>query len=219
MDIVKNIYKSRKTVLEMLRDRGYDTKSYENFTPNEINIMIYQHKNMTSGTNKHNSKQGPLDIKIKRPDGRTIFVKYKMDKFRITKSFETFITDIFTNEIDKHDTLILLVGEHIKISGTIEKFIQDSYNDKGRFIQVYSVFHLLFNISRHTLVSPHIIISEREKEEVMRKYNITSVKQFPTISREDAAAKYYGIRPGDICRIVVTSGVSGEYIKYRHCTP
>ena len=55
----------------MLRDRGYDTESYENFTPNEINIMIYQHKNMTSGTNKHNSKQGPLDIKIK--DGQ-IFI-------------------------------------------------------------------------------------------------------------------------------------------------
>ena len=42
MDHIKKLFTSRKTILEMLEDRGYNCDSYKNYTIEEINIMFDQ---------------------------------------------------------------------------------------------------------------------------------------------------------------------------------
>ena len=43
----------------------------------------------------------------------------------------------------------------------------------------------LYNILKHDLVPPHRILSETEKTNIEKKYNITNDSQFPEISRFD----------------------------------
>jgi len=56
-----------------------------------------------------------------------------------------------------------------------------------------------FDLMKHVLVPKHIIVSEREKEEVIRKYG--PLKYFPKISIRDPVIRQIGAKPGDLIRI------------------
>ena len=214
MDRTKKIFTSRKTILEMLEDRGYNCDSYKNYTIEEINIMFDQ---STLRKSDVSVAPGPLDIKLTRDDGRTIYVKYRFTKFRPTKPVEKFVHSIFENEIKKTDTLIFIITDKMKMSKAIEDFINKRYYQYGYFLQIFSINTLQFNISHHNLVPHHRIISNEEKIEVLKRYNASSTNNFPKILREDPAAKYYGMRPNDVCEIKTDSIISGVYTKYRLC--
>jgi DNA-directed RNA polymerase subunit H len=73
---------------------------------------------------------------------------------------------------------------------------------------------LEFNILDHELVPKHIILSEKEKEEVLKKYRAT-LKQLPRILSSDPVAKAIGAKPGDVIKIIRKSPTAGESIYYR----
>ena len=213
--LVKKIHTSRKTVLELLNDRGYPTDKYNNYTINEISNMIKTTYSLGSGLNP---LPGPLDMLLTREDGRKIYIKYNLDISRLTAVVKTMNHEIFDKVIDKKDTLLLLVAGKFNINtSTVTTYIDEMYYSNGCFIQMFSVADLLFNRSKHEIVPKHRIISEKEKRQVMKRYNMSSVDNFPMILKEDPIAKYHGCRPGDICEITSNSGISGTYIKYRHC--
>ena len=53
---------------------------------------------------------------------------------------------------------------------------------------------------------------------MFRESNIKSIKNVPTIRREDPVAKFIGMKPNDICKIEIFTPNSGKYTKYRRCT-
>lgn len=69
-------------------------------------------------------------------------------------------------------------------------------------------------IDKHELVPKHILITEREKEEVLQKYGIT-LRQLPRISIDDPAVKNMNGKIGDIVKIFRKSPTAGESIYYR----
>lgn len=71
------------------------------------------------------------------------------------------------------------------------------------------------DILKHELVPPHIILSEEEKEEVMKKYKVKNLKQFPRILSSDPVVKALGGKPGDLIKIIRKSKTAGETIYYR----
>ena len=71
-----------------------------------------------------------------------------------------------------------------------------------------------FNVLEHELVPKHEILSEEEKKELLKKYNITE-KQLPIILASDPVVKAIGAKPGDVIRIVRNSPVAGRSVYYR----
>jgi DNA-directed RNA polymerase subunit H len=71
-----------------------------------------------------------------------------------------------------------------------------------------------FNILEHELVPKHKILSEKEKENVLKKYRAT-LRQLPRILSSDPVVKAIGAKPGDVIKIIRKSPVSGESIYYR----
>ncbi len=67
---------------------------------------------------------------------------------------------------------------------------------------------------KHILVPEHKKISEREKQELLKKYNIT-IKELPRILISDPAIAHLDVKPGDIIKIIRKSPTSGESIYYR----
>ena len=57
MSLTNKLYKSRKIILEMLRDRGYNTENYENYTPESIDILFKTNMKVTKDIN-------PIDIEL-----------------------------------------------------------------------------------------------------------------------------------------------------------
>ena len=70
-------------------------------------------------------------------------------------------------------------------------------------------------ILSHKLVPKHIILDEKEKKEVIKKYAGGDPFKFPYISRNDPIVKALGAKPGDLIKIIRKSPTSGEYIYYR----
>jgi len=72
----------------------------------------------------------------------------------------------------------------------------------------------LFEIMRHDLVPYHMIISEKEKEELFKKYNIQP-DQLPKILDTDPVPVFIGAQPGQIVKIIRKSRTAKEAVAYR----
>ena len=151
-----------------------------------------------------------------------IYVKYKFDpKFKGTSLIKTQIAEIYEKYITTKDTLVMIninrllmkVGAKEK---TDEDFVNDLYTTKNYFIQLFGLENFLLNISHHQFVPKHRILSPQETQELFKKYNCT-VKNLPTIKRDDPQAKYIGLRLKQICEITRENVTSGITMTYRVC--
>lgn len=68
--------------------------------------------------------------------------------------------------------------------------------------------------AKHSLVAKHVKLSEKEKSEVLQKYNI-SVFELPRIFKSDPAVKNLELKEGDVVKILRKSLTAGESVFYR----
>jgi DNA-directed RNA polymerase subunit H len=71
-----------------------------------------------------------------------------------------------------------------------------------------------FNIMNHDLVPLHMLVSEKEKDDLLKKYNILP-NQLPKILDTDPVAISIGAKPGQIVKIIRNSHTAKEAIAYR----
>lgn len=206
------IYKSRTTLLDLLREQKYDVSDYENFGVNEVHAMY---------TNKDTPKQ--LDMILASNKGSTkqkkTYVKYHLGKTLRVENIQDYIDDLFNIERvldNKTDTLIIIIKQ--EINQTLMNILNEFWDKNKIFIIIFSLERLLFNILQHQYVPKHTILNDDEKVEIIKKYNIVDMKQLPDISRFDPVAQAIGMRPGDICCIDRPSKTAIISKYYRQCT-
>ena len=212
------VYNSRVHLLEMLEDRGFDVSQLRNYTEDEIKIMLDGHNVGKFGIL---AEKGPLDILLEK-NNEKIYVKYRLeDKFKGTASLNNQIQEIFESILTTKDTLIILnisrvlmkIGVKDKVD---EEFVNHLYLAKNYFVQLFGLENFLFNVSRHAQVPRHRVLSKQETQDLLAEYNCT-VKNLPTIKRDDSQAKYIGLKPRQVCEILVNNVTSGITKKYRFC--
>ncbi len=71
-----------------------------------------------------------------------------------------------------------------------------------------------FDVMSHQLVPKHVILSEKEREEVLKNFNITK-DQLPKIQITDPCIKNIGGKVGDIVKIIRDSSTAGVSEFYR----
>lgn len=70
------------------------------------------------------------------------------------------------------------------------------------------------DITKHSFVPKHVKLDDNEKEEMLKKFNV-SLKQLPRISRKDPAIKHLQLKSGDVLKITRKSPTAGEAVYYR----
>jgi DNA-directed RNA polymerase subunit H (RpoH/RPB5) len=208
--LISSIYKSRKTILELMKRQDYNVEDYENFSISEVNSMT-------------SNNQLDMLLEKKKEDDTThrkskIYIRYHLNKtIRPNTNLPEMIDDLFNLEqvLTSDDTLFIIAKD--EVNETLMNEMKHIWEKDGIFIVVESIRRLQYNILNHSQVPFHRIMSELEVKSVMEKYNITDRNLFPEISRFDPVAKVICLRPGQVCHIIRPSktAITADY--YRIC--
>lgn len=71
-----------------------------------------------------------------------------------------------------------------------------------------------FDITKHDMVPKHDLLSEKERDEVLKKFGIT-LRQLPRIVDSDPMVKILNAKIGDVVKITRKSETAGEAEYYR----
>jgi len=201
--IISKVYKSRIILLEILKTRGFDIDDWSGFSVTEIQTL-------------YNNKQ--LDMLLENPmTGKKIFIKYHLATRLGPVHVYDYVDDLFDIEdiLKTKDDLIIVSKD--KVNTTIRDLVEQSFIKDNRFVNIYNLNDYLFNILNHDMVPPHLILEDKEKNEVKKRYNVTTDSEFPEISRFDPVAKAIGLRPGELCEITRSSPTAVQTKYYRLC--
>tara|TARA_R110002074_G_scaffold178089_3_gene341639 strand:+ start:1326 stop:1949 length:624 start_codon:yes stop_codon:yes gene_type:complete len=196
------IYNSRKYILEILEERGFDISEHSNFSINELNIII---------------QNDQLDILVNNTNDKKVYVRYHINKAIRQNNISEYIDDLFNieNVLTKNDDLIIIIKD--EPNDTVEKIIKDIWIKQQIYVSIINIKRLQFNILKHVLVPKHVILTQEEEIEFKNNFNIQKDSEIPDIGYLSPVCQVLGVRPGNILKIIRPSRLSIESVFYRIC--
>jgi len=194
----KIYFRVRKTTMEMLEDRGFN--------------VLDEDKNMQYDDFVNRLEENAIDLEAKhgKSDVKMAYVSFVLEGKSFSKkdlvNLKTLMDESYAT---KEMTVIVVVQD--KPTPQIAK---ELLNDEYKNYEVFLMKNLMINITHHDIVPRHILLSEEEANRVMEEYQAKKV-QLPRLLTTDPVAKYYGMKVGDVCKIVRQSPMTGESYYYR----
>jgi DNA-directed RNA polymerase subunit H (RpoH/RPB5) len=206
---ISSIYTSRNVVLNLMKRQGYNVNDYDKFSINEVNTM--KQNNQLDMLLEKNEEDEITKRKNK------IYIKYYLGKMVRPSNIQEMVDDLFNLEVilTKDDTLFIIIKEDM--NETLINELKHIWEKDGIFIVIQNIKRLQFNILDHILVPDHRVMKNSEINDIMKKFNISDMQQFPDISRFDPVAQVIGLRPGQVCEITRSSKTAIETKYYRVC--
>ena len=218
---IHQIFKSRKNILDMFEEQDYDVNKYKNFSHNEISVMfehdgldmfIQQNENMEEKSDTENTEKKTT---TKRKD--KIYIRFYLKKTFRSANIQEIVEELFVTEekITKNDTLYIIIKD--EPNDTIRDQLKHFWEKDQIFVVVQNIKRLQFNIMNLTQVPKQRIITDKEKKQMLEKYNIKDLSDLPEISRFEPIAQVLCLRPGMISVSLRPSKTSITTEWYRLC--
>jgi DNA-directed RNA polymerase subunit H (RpoH/RPB5) len=185
MDTLLSLWKSRKTILEMLTDRTYKiSKKYE------LSLDEFKEKYSSS-----ENIRDDMDLIFKKNDRELD----PIGVYWIDGNLGSDSTNILHNKMREKG----LVHSIAVVSNKITSFATALINElsvKKIIIEPFYESALQYNISKHYLVPKHEICSDNELKRILSAYGITT-NNLLSISINDAQIKWLGASKGQLIKI------------------
>mmetsp|Transcript_43818 Transcript_43818/g.72817 ORF Transcript_43818/g.72817 Transcript_43818/m.72817 type:complete len:207 (-) Transcript_43818:85-705(-) len=200
-NIFYRIYRVHRTILQMLRDRGY--------------IISQEDLDMSEDTFREQFGEVParegLTIMVQKRDDPTdqLFVFWPTDPKVGVKPIKRYMERMNEEEVKR---AILVVQQNM--TAFAKQAIVEICATEGLSIEQFQESELLINITEHVLVPQHVVLTKEEKKTLLTKYRLKE-SQLPRMQISDPVARYYGLARGQVVKIVRPSETAGKYVTYR----
>ncbi|KAJ3190363.1 DNA-directed RNA polymerases II 24 kDa polypeptide (RNA polymerase II subunit 5) [Gaertneriomyces sp. JEL0708] len=194
-----------KTVHELVKDRGYSVSdrelelSLDEFKATHIRGDVVDRQNLTflvAGATEELKDQSLL---VFFTEDESVGIK------PIRKIAERMVSQNIFRAIIIYQKNMTPSANKV-IQEMAPKYIMDLFQES----------ELLVNITKHSLVPPHEVLSDAEKKTLLERYRLKE-SQLPRIHPTDPIARYYGLKRGQVVRIIRPSETAGKYVTYRYC--
>ena len=196
------LYKSRKVLMDQLKYLDYDISEHIDFSINDIYTLKENNQLSFIVTNKNGNKK---------------YIHYHITKALRPPHIVDLIEQHYYAEetLTKKDELCIIIKD--KLNTTIKTALNDILLEEDIFVTVRSLDTMQTNILNHTLVPKHEILTDDEKNDFMKKYNIKDDTCIAEICRHDPISIILGLRPKQICKITRPNKTAINSIYYRIC--
>jgi len=199
--IGERLYAVRRTVLQMLHDRGYMVDQ------NDIDQSEkdFFEKFSTS------PQRDALTLLVQRRDDPTemILVFWPADPKVGVKPIKRYMERM--NEEDAKRAILVVQQA---LTAFARQALTEIQATEGLQIEVFQEPELLVNITEHVLVPQHMVLTKEEKDILLKRYKMKE-SQLPRIQLTDPVARYYGLCRGQVVKIIRPSETAGKYVTYR----
>lgn len=220
---VTRLWRSWRTVHEMVQDRGYELAEEEVKISLDRFRLEYTNNDGSPNRAKMQFSARPSESMIKKytppptpsnpdpaPECGTIWVEFVPDKGSIgVGQMKKFVQHCAANSFRAGImvTSAALSAQARKVISVTQQYTQ---------IECFLEEDLLVNITHHDLVPKHILLSREEKAALLKRYHLKET-QLPRILQKDPIARYLGLKRGMVVKIIRNSETAGRYASYRLC--
>jgi DNA-directed RNA polymerase I, II, and III subunit RPABC1 len=195
------LFRVYRTISNMLDKRGYMVpKDMREMTPASFRQRFGEFPSRDS-----------LTVLVEKADDESnqLFVFFPEDEKVGVKPIKVY-TDRMRSESVSNALMVLRVD----ITPFAKQAVQEM-SDSFR-IEHFKESELLVDITQHTLVPIHQVLTPNEKTELLKRYRLKET-QLPRIQPNDPVARYYGMKRGMVVKIIRPSETAGRYVTYRVC--
>lgn len=196
------LWRVRKTVMQLCHDRGYLV------TQEELDQTLDQFKELY-GNSPAERKRSNLIVLVAHTDDPTdqMFVFFPDEPKVGIKTIKSYCQRMQEENISR---AIIVVQQGMTPSAK-----QSLVDMAPKYIlEQFLEAELLVNITEHQLVPEHIVLTPDEKHDILQRYKLKE-SQLPRIQQGDPVARYFGLKRGQVVKIVRPSETAGRYVTYR----
>ena len=195
------LFRVYRTIANMLDKRGYMVpRDFRDITPSEFKEKFGEYPSREN-----------LTLLVAKPDEETnqLFVFFPEDERLGVKPIKTYIDRMKAESV--FNAVIVL---RVDITPYAKQALQEM-SDEFR-IEHFREAELLVDITKHQLVPDHQVLTPNEKTALLKRYRLKE-NQLPRIQPNDPIARFFGMRRGQVVKIIRPSETAGRYVTYRIC--
>ncbi|KHJ86123.1 RNA polymerase Rpb5 domain protein [Oesophagostomum dentatum] len=198
------LWRVRKTIMQMCHDRGYLV------TQEELDQTLDEFKEMFGDRpSERKPARSDLTILVAHNDDPTdqMFVFFPEDTKIGIKTIKAICQQMQEQTITRAIIVVqsgMTPSAKQAIADMAPKYILEHFLES----------ELMVNITEHELVPEHVVMTSDEKAELLARYKLKDT-QLPRIQLSDPVARYFGLKRGQVVKIIRPSETAGRYITYR----